>query len=170
MSKTGYFYYVNHCFSEGFLLGYLPLYDKSSSINEFDGWNVVVDNDRWIFKWRILFLLKFNVFNFFNDNINGILKYSKRFSDKSNRSKFGNRLTNVSISSIWFIEHDCNDNCVNFLDVKICLFVVILNEFDKSNERKSKRFKLGNSDKICKNVFVVNCDVKIVVENINSSK
>ena len=97
-----------------------------------------------MFRCRILFLLNIKTFNFFNEDINGILKYSKRFSDKSNRSKLGNKLVNVSISSICVIKHDCKDNCVNFLDIKLFLFD-IFNKFDKSNERNDKRFKFGKS-------------------------
>lgn len=68
---------------------------------------------------------------------------------------------------ICLIKHDCNDNCVNFLNTND---VFLVNESDKLNERRYKRFKFGNSVKICKNVFDVNFDDKYVVENINSSK
>jgi hypothetical protein len=97
------------------------------------------------------------------------LIYSKRFSDKSNRSKLGNKLLKVSTSSICVIEHDCKESCVNFLNIKLLLFE-IFDKFDKSNKRNDKRFRFGNSKSICINVFDVNFDVRRVVDRTNSSK
>ncbi len=102
-----------------------------------------------------------------NDDIKGIFKYSKRFSDKSNRSKFGNRLTKVSTWSICVIEHDCKESWVNFLNIKLFVSFGIS---DKSNKRNDKRFKFGNSESICRNVVDVNFDLVRVVDRINSSK
>jgi hypothetical protein len=82
-----------------------------------DGLRGVEKSDGWIFKCRILFLLRIKIFNFFNEDIKGISKYSKRFSDKSNRSKLGNRFAKVSILNYFYLNH--SRNSIDQMNVEI---------------------------------------------------